>query len=82
MAVSNCSPGDAARRHRTASLLRLLPAVAEALRAGRIGVAQVHLLAKLAANPRVRDQLPASETVLLDAAVQLPYEHFKTVCQR
>ncbi len=82
MAVTNCSPGDAARRHRTASLLRLLPAVREALRAGRIGVAQVHLLAKLAANPRVRDQLPASETVLLDAAVQLPYQDFKTVCAR
>jgi hypothetical protein len=82
MAVTNCSPGDAARRHRTASLLRLLPAVGDELRAGRIGVAQLHLLAKLAANPRVRDQLPASETVLLDAAQHLPYQDFKTVCQR
>ena len=82
MAVTNCSPGEATRRHRTASLLGLLPAVGDALRAGRIGVAQVHLLAKLAANPRCRDQLPGSERVLLDAAQQLQYEDFKIVCQR
>ena len=67
MAVTNCSPGEASRRHRTASVLHMLPAVRAALRAGRIGVAQVHLLAKLAANPRVREQLPASQRVLLEA---------------
>ena len=82
MAVTNCSPGEATRRHRTATVLQLLPAVRAALRTGKIGVAQVHLLGKLAANPRVRDQLPASERVLLDAAQQLRYEDFKIVCQR
>ena len=82
MAVTNCSPGEATRRHRTASVLRMLPAVREALRAGRIGVAQVHLLAKLAANPRVHDKLAGSEPVLLEAAQELRYEDFKIVCQR
>jgi hypothetical protein len=82
MAITNCSPGEATRRHRTASVLQMLPAVRAELRAGRIGVAQVHLLAKLAANPRCRDQLPGSERVLLDTAQQLQFEDFKIVCQR
>ncbi len=82
MAVTNCSPADATRRHRTASVLGLLPALRAEFRAGRIGVAQVHLLGRLAANPRCRDQLAASERVLLDAARELSFEHFKIVCAR
>ena len=60
----------------------LLPAVRAEFRAGRIGVAQINELAKLAANPRVRDVLPASEQVLLRAAQELRFEDFKTVCGR
>jgi len=82
MAVTNCSPGEATRRHRTASVLQLLPALRAEFRAGRIGVAQVHELAKLAANRRCREQLPASEQVLLDAARELQFADFKTVCER
>lgn len=82
MAVTNCSPGEAARRHRTGRLLDLLPDVRAEFRAGRVGVAQVHELARLASNPRCRDQLPGSEQVLLDAAKQLPFEDFKIVCRR
>src|SRR5262245_61319767 len=82
MAVTNCSPGDAARRHSTARVLRLMPAVGAEFRAGRVGVAQVQLLAKLAANPRCRDQLAGSEAVLLQAARDLQFEDFKIVCQR
>src|SRR5687767_465218 len=82
MAVTNCSAGEATRRHRTASVLRLLPALRAEFRAGRIGVAQVHVLAKLAANRRCRDQLAGSERVLLDAARELQFEDFKIVCQR
>ena len=63
-------------------MLGLLPAVRAEFRAGRIGVAQVHELAKLAANPRCRGQLPASEQVLLDAARELQFEDFKIVCAR
>jgi hypothetical protein len=82
MAVTNCSAGEATRRHRTATVLQLLPGVRAEFRAGRIGVAQVHLLAKLAANPRCRDQLAGSEQVLLEAAGELQFEDFKIVCQR
>ena len=35
MAVTNCSPGEAARRHRSANMLRLMPAVRAEFRAGR-----------------------------------------------
>jgi hypothetical protein len=82
MAVTNCSTGEAARRHRTANVLTLMPAVRKAFRVGRIGVAQVHELGRLASNPRCRDQLPGSEQVLLEAAQQLQFEDFKVVCRR
>jgi len=82
IAVTNCSAGEATRRSRTGSVLLLLPAVRAEFRAGRIGVAQINELAKLAANPRVRDVLPASEQVLLRAAQELRSEDFKTVCGR
>jgi hypothetical protein len=62
--------------------LVLLPAVRTEFREGRIGVAQINELAKLAANPRVRDVLPASEQVLLRAAQELRFDDFKTICAR
>ncbi len=82
MAVTNCSPGEAARRHRSANMLRLMPAVRAEFRAGAIGVAQVHELARLAANPRCREQLAGSEQVLLETAQRLQFEDFKIVCRR
>ena len=82
MAVTNCSPGEASRRQQTSRAMRRLPTVADELHGGRVGVAQVHELARLNANPRCGDQLPDSEQVLLDAARELEYVDFRVVAQR
>jgi hypothetical protein len=82
MATTNCSPGEALRRQQTARAMHALPTVAKRFRAGHVGVAQVHELGRLAANPRCADQLPPSEQLLLDAATQLEYVDFRVVTQR
>lgn len=82
MAVTNCSPNEARVRRNTARVFALMPKVGAGLRAGTLGVAQVHELARLARNPRCREHLPASEGVLLDAARSLPFVDFRTVVQR
>lgn len=82
MARTNCSPGEALRRHQTARALRQLPVVADDFHEGRVGVAQVHEIARLGSNPRCSDQLPGSEQVLLDAAHELEYVDFRVVTQR
>jgi hypothetical protein len=50
--------------------------------AGRIGIAQVRELARLAANPRTADQLPDSEDILLEAAQSLEFRDFRVVTGR
>lgn len=82
MAVTNCSPAESRQRRQGARVLGLMPEVRAAFRAGTVGVAQFHLLAKLAANPRARVHLPASDHVLLDAARSLPYPDFELVVDR
>jgi hypothetical protein len=82
MAVTNCSPGEASRRDRTARLIRMWPAIGEQLRNAEIGVAQVHELARLATNPRCGDKLPQSGGVLVDAAKQLQFADFRIATQR
>ena len=82
MATTNCSPGEALQRHQTARVLRELPATRDEFRAGQVGVAQVHELARLGANPRCNDQLAGSEQVLLDAARQLVFTDYRVVTRR
>lgn len=82
MATTNCSHGEALRRQQTARVLRDLPATRGQFRAGRVGVAQVHELARLGANPRCKEQLAGSERVLLDAARQLEFADFRVVTRR
>src|SRR5215207_4071318 len=82
MAVTNCSPAEAARRDKTARLVHMWPEVGEQLRSAEIGVAQVHELARLGANPRCSKQLAESGAVLAEAAQQLQYLDFRTVTQR
>lgn len=81
MAITNWAPAEASTRLRTARALRTLPAVHAALAEGHLGVAQAHRFGRLHANPRVRELLPESEAVLLDAAVQLPHDDFVIVTQ-
>ena len=47
-----------------------------------MGVAQVHELARLAANPRCGDRLADSGAPLVDAAQQLEFVDFRTVARR
>jgi hypothetical protein len=82
MAVTNCSPGEAARRERTARLIRMWPEIGVQLGDAEIGVAQVHELARLAANPRCGERLPESGQVLVDAAKQLQFADFRVAVQR
>jgi hypothetical protein len=82
IAVTNCSPAEAHRRRQTARALELMPDIRDAYRTATIGVAQVGELARLYANPRAREHLPASQTVLLDAARTLPFDDFALVVGR
>ena len=82
MATTNCSRSEATARARSAKLVRDLATVASEFAAGRIGVAQVRELARLAANPRAGDQLADSEDVLLEAAQALEFADFKVVTKR
>ena len=82
MATTNCSRSEATARRRSADLVRQLSTVAGEFVAGRVGIAQVRELARLAANPRVGDQLDSAEEILLDAATSLEFADFRIVTQR
>lgn len=82
LATTNCSPGEATARARTARALRSLPEVRTEFAAGRVGVAQVREIARLAANPRCGELVGGSERVLLDAAQSLEYREFTTATER
>ena len=82
MATTNCTRGEATARVRTAKLSRQLAHAAEEFMAGRLGISQVRELARLAANPRVADQLDDSEDILLEAAQTLEFRDFRVVTAR
>ena len=82
MATTNCTRSEATARQRSARLLRSLETVAAEFIAGRVGIAQVRELARLAANPRSGDQVDGSEDILLDAAKSLEYADFRVVTAR
>ncbi len=82
MATTNCTRGEATARKRSATLLRDLTKVAGEFAAGRVGIAQVRELARLAANPRSGDQVAGSEDLLLDAAKTLEYADFRVATKR
>jgi hypothetical protein len=82
MATTNCGRSEATARARSAKLTRQLTTVASEFIAGRIGIAQVRELARLAANPRASGLLPESEDVLLDAARSLELRDFRVVTSR
>lgn len=82
MATTNCTRGEATARVRAARMSRRLAQVSEEFMAGRVGIAQVRELARLAANTRVADQLPDSEDILLEAAQSLEFGDFRVVTAR
>jgi hypothetical protein len=82
MTTTNCTRGEAGARTRAAHLLARLKSVTDEFFAGRIGVAQVREIARLAANPRSGDQVEGSEEILLEAAQSLEFADFRVVSQR
>ena len=82
MATTNCTRGEATARMRSAHLVPELKIVVDEFRDGRVGVAQVREIARLAANPRAGDQVAGSESILLDAAKSLEWSDFRMVTKR
>jgi hypothetical protein len=67
-ALADASPVEAHRRMQSMRAVRELPAVAAALAAGTIGVEQVREIAKVHANPRVRELVVDGDERLVDHA--------------
>ena len=79
-ATNHWSHGEAAGMTKLARAFGQLPLFAEAARSGALGVAQMHAVAKLAANPRVRDHLDAdADRVLTEGARDLPFDDLVTL---
>ncbi len=67
---------------RLADLLDTVAGCGDALLSGHIGVCQADELARLRANPRVRERLGRDVAMLLDHAEQLSFKNFRTVAKR
>jgi hypothetical protein len=67
------SEAESARRAKSVRALRQLPAVAAALRAGRIGRCQVDRIAMTWANPRVQEQFEAKDAEVAHLAAHVSY---------
>jgi hypothetical protein len=74
--AANLSDAEAFRRAKAQRALRDLPAVAAAFRAGRLGGCQVDRIARVHANPRVRELLIGVDADLAVVASRLPYREF------
>lgn len=75
----NWSSSQVRASRRCVAACSALGGVGDALADGHVGVAQVEEMGRLAANPRVRDQIPSVRAELLDAAEQLSYDDFRVV---
>lgn len=85
-AVVNGSRGVALARTRSARVVQRAPTVGEQLASGVVGVEQVRVLGRLAANPRCGERLFDEDEAwipqLLSFAVDLPLTDFRLVADR
>jgi Domain of unknown function (DUF222) len=81
MALTNASPVETKRRLQSMRALRELPAVARHLADGAIGVEQVREIAKLHANPRLRDLVVDGDARLVEHS-RKNFESFSEVLHR
>jgi hypothetical protein len=81
-AACNWSGQQAARTVRLGRAFTLMPLFATACLAGEIGISQMHALARVASNPRVRDHLPGSEELLVGQAKLLDHDEFMIMLHR
>ncbi|MBI4936147.1 MAG: DUF222 domain-containing protein [Actinobacteria bacterium] len=75
-ATNNWSGAEAAGMVKLAKAFRKLPKFAQAALAGELGVAQMHAVAKVAANPRVAEHLAEADELFTTAARDLPFDDF------
>lgn len=74
---------EAFRRVQAARMHRRLGVWGGAEHAGLVGVAQTELMARIAANPRLDDEVLANDSWdLLDDAIDLPYDEFARRARR
>ena len=78
-AMNNWSAPEAAAIVKLGKAMNVLPKFAQACSAGEIGVAQMHAIAKLAANPRVNDHLADADELFLTSARDLPFDDCATL---
>ena len=75
-AACNWSTAEAARFVRAGSMLATFDSAAEMAARGDMGVAQMHALASLVANPRVKEHLADGEELLVGQAAELDYDDY------
>jgi len=73
---------DIASVRRLGRLLHALPVLAAAARDGRIGLAQLHLLARAHSNPRCGHLLGDYVSIFIESATTMSYAHFTQVVER
>ena len=79
--VCGVSQGEASRRVRAARCLSDLDTVNSAFAAGDLGVEQLDVIARLHANPRVRDPLVDAQGILVEDAQSASYRDFRAVAK-
>lgn len=81
-ATANWSGPEATQWIRASRVVQAHPAIGDAWAAGRIGAAQVRLLARAHVNPRASDRLGEFVDTLLEHAEQLSHADFSAVMER
>lgn len=75
--VGRLSNAEACNRQKTMRMFRALPVIAAAFRAGSLGIAQVQLLARVHANPRVSAAMELRQERFIEQARSLDYAAFE-----
>ena len=78
-AACNWSGAEAARFVRAGTALATFSSAAVLAEAGELGVAQLHALSSVVANPRVREHLADGEATLVGSATSLEYADYLTL---
>ncbi|CAN5432773.1 hypothetical protein BH10ACT2_BH10ACT2_07670 [soil metagenome] len=76
------SDAEITHRQRTAKLLADMPGVVAAMGAGAVGVSQARLLARVRANPRCGQLLPADSELMVGLAGTLSFYDFELCARR
>ena len=74
-------PVEARSRRGLTKLAQQVPEIVDRLLAGRLGVAQAHLLGRLFSAPRVGHHVPEFIDSFLHYATEMSYHHFEHYCR-